>query len=92
MNTAPPSSLRPAGRLLVNGIVAATSTVVRASMRGDWIHALATAERRRELLATLETEGRGVDASSIRALQQAVCESEHALAVIGAERWQTSRT
>lgn len=92
MNTARPSSLRPTSRLLVNGIIAATSTVVRASMRGDWHHALAMAERRRYLLARLEAESRGVEVSAIRALQQAVCESENALEVIGAGSWQPSRT
>jgi hypothetical protein len=91
MNTTQASGLRPASKLLVNGIVAATSTVVQAGLRGDWGRALAMADHRRNLLARLETESCGAGGSCIEALRQAVRESERALAVIGATRWQQSR-
>ncbi len=81
-------SLRPvagypsSSRLLVNGILGQTSSLVRHALGGDWRGVVVAAERRRELLGRLEEQCFPQEAADVTALRQAVEESEQALALI----------
>jgi len=70
-------------RLLVNAILGQTSVLVRNALGGNWSAAAAAAGRRRRMLGQLEQECLPREEGSVRALRQAVEESERALARMG---------
>jgi hypothetical protein len=76
------AGLRPSGQFLANGIVGATSLLVRNVMQRNWTAANAVARRRRILLRELEQVGLAIDPSCVEALRQAVLESDSALAAM----------
>lgn len=70
-------------RLLVRGILAQTSRVVRDAQSSNWPRAAVAAADRRALLDRLEQQCRPHEHAVVAALGQAVTESEHVLALIG---------
>jgi len=68
--------LRPASRLLAQGIVTATRTLVASAMNGNWDDLPGLALSRRTLLEQLEAGASPEEQSCISALRQAVDESD----------------
>lgn len=70
-------------RLLVSGILAQTSRVVRDAQSGNWSAVAVASAQRRELLGRLEQQCCPQEHAAVAALGQAIAESEHVLALIG---------
>ena len=83
MNRRPFMGHSSSHRLLVNGILAQTTTLVREALNGNWQGVVAAAQVRRKLLARLGAEDLMRASPAVVALRQAVAESDQALAIIG---------
>ncbi len=78
--------LRPANRLLAQGIVMATRTLVVSALHGDWADFPGLSLHRRSLLERLEAAGTADEQACIVALRQAVEESETLFAALHPRR------
>ena len=76
------SSTIPAGARLSDGIVAATHKLVQQAMTGQWQDVPKTVQERRELLDHLSASASPQDRQWLGALQQAMAESDAAVAQI----------
>lgn len=74
--------LRPANRLLAQGIVTATRTLVVSALHGNWSECPGLALHRRNLLERLEEAGTPDEQACIVALRQAVDESDSLFAAL----------
>jgi hypothetical protein len=76
------SSIVADGATLQDGIVAATHKLVRQAMTGQWQLVPQTVQERRELLNNLSASASPQDRQWLGALQQAMAESDAAVAKI----------
>lgn len=74
------SSIIADGATLQDGIVAATHKLVRQAMTGQWQDVPKTVQERRELLNNLSASASPQDRQWLGALQQAMAESDAAVA------------
>jgi hypothetical protein len=76
------SSIVADGAKIADGVVAATHKLVRQAMTGQWQDVPKTVQERRELLNNLSASASPQDRQWLGALQQAMAESDAAVAKI----------